>query len=222
MKWGPEEKERLRSLLAKGLKPAEIAEIFGVARQNISSACSRFGFNTANAWTDEIVAFMREGLERGVIVANMAGAINAKFGTSFTRSAVFRKAQREGIIFTQSEASKLSAKKTRQNPTSKAIKARLLAASPTVMSSAPSAEEVCGSAGIGMMALSRFHCRAVIAERGEDGLAVFCGARVAHKAGIPSEFHSWCVHHALKYVVTPEKPRARESLRSQVFMEAAE
>ncbi len=136
-------------------------------------------------WFDEDIRTLRELWAAGDTTRKIAEVISSRTGRNFTRNAVIGQVHRLGLPPRTKNGRKAPNGAVR-TPKRAAKKPEIPAAAPE----APVAEAV--PLKIPFMRLSAKHCRAVLDESGQDGLAVFCG--------LPKvEGQAYCQRHASIY-----------------------
>jgi len=130
-------------------------------------------------WTNKRDARLTACVAQGMSRSQAAAAINAEFGTSYTRSAVSGRMDRLGL--TTRPMSPGSPKRRRspfwRPPAAKPDQATV---------SQPAIDPV------PFLLLQDHHCRAIVEDHGADGLAMFCGATKLKGS-------SYCYEHHLRF-----------------------
>jgi hypothetical protein len=146
-------------------------------------------------WTDKADARLTACVAEGMSRSQAAAAINEQFGTSYTRSAVSGRMDRLGL---KAKLSGLPKKKqpwgfhSNRIPQRRPADLRKLAPAPKPRAIAVDP--------VPLVKLKDCHCRAVVEERGDDGLAVFCGAERVDGS-------SYCAAHHGEYHARAGTPR---------------
>jgi len=119
-------------------------------------------------WTAKADAALADCNAAGLSRSQTAAVINAKLGTRYSRNAVSGRMDRLGLKA-----------KPMVTPRPRApwgfFKERVKKHRPRPRPAAPKPPQPAGKP-VPLVELQNHHCRAVVAERGADGLAVFCGA----------------------------------------------
>lgn len=140
---------------------------------------SNFKWN--DAVVDQIKAFMAEDLS--------ASQIAAKLGNAVSRNAVLGKIHRLGLKWPESRGIRIRVREPRPPRPPRPERRRKPPKIKLIDVVEPRTESA-----VGLMELKRHHCRAVLSECGEDGLAMYCGETVA-------EGRPWCGWHASRFCV---------------------
>jgi hypothetical protein len=129
----------------------------------------------ANGWTLPHDSLLEACLAEGKSASMIADALNKEFGTVYSRCSVIGRAARLRVHDGNGSVPGTVASTTR----------RMSLRGPVV---APVNVEP-----VPLLELRPFHCRAVLNERGDDGLALFCGVNRC-------EGSSYCDHHRARFV----------------------
>jgi len=123
----------------------------------------------SQTWTHKSDAALTACVEKGMSRSQVAAAINQQFGTSYTRSAVSGRMDRLGLKTQPSGSPKgffaHRVKRKARPPAPVPLRRPMRAATPQT-----------AARRVPLVRLENHHCRAIVEERGADGLAVFCGA----------------------------------------------
>lgn len=158
-------------------------------------------------WSDEMVFTATRMWGEGRSAAAIVEALNC----GVTRNAVIGKMHRLGVPVQRGKRQTVDigeplkatagwAKRRREAPGEVLPQEPMAtpAAAPKVRTDLPATSEMPWAHGVGILAATAMHCRAVRDERGSDGLAVFCGDPVHVRPDRSAT--SWCIHHLRQFV----------------------